>query len=238
LANVTLDGDHWRLFRPQLAEFLRGLPAEQIRQQSWEKAGLLQDQGLVIPAQINFVGKGVNLYKNGYELDGSYAVINNYLRTTWLWEKVRVQGGAYGGFCLFDHRSGVLTYLSYRDPNVVETLDIYDQTGGFLRQLDGTRLTQEELTKSIIGAIGDLDAYQFPDAKGFTSMARYLTGETDAMRQARREQILTTTMADFHTFGEALERANQAGRVVVLGSEQALQVANEQGRRLAIEKVL
>jgi len=239
VANVTLDAAAWQTFLPQLADFLQLLPDSSSQPvgaiQPWKVNLTPHNQGLAIPAQINFVGKGANLYELGYQFDGSVAVIANYLRTTWLWEKVRVQGGAYGGFCLFDYRSGVLTYLSYRDPNIKETLDIYDQTGQYLRQLDSRRLSPSELSRSIIGAIGDLDAYQLPDAKGYTSMARYLVGENDAWRQRRREQILSTSLDDFHLFGEILERARGNGQVVVMGAEQALQAA---GQALDIEKVL
>src|SRR5580693_6743320 len=73
---------------------------------------------------------------------GAAHVVVKYLRTTWLWDAVRVQGGAYGGFRAFDHRSGNFTYLSYRDPNLLGRLDIYDQTPGFLKraELDKTEL--------------------------------------------------------------------------------------------------
>lgn len=247
IANVTLDAAGWETFKLQLVDFLQSLPVYpgvSGGSRPWKINFAPCNQGLAIPAQINFVGKGANLYELGYNLDGSFNVITNYLRTTWLWEKVRVQGGAYGGFCLFDYRSGVLTYLSYRDPNIRETLDIYDQTGHFLLQLDRSRLSESELTRSIIGAIGDMDAYQLPDAKGYTSMARYLAGETDEWRQQRREQVLSTNLEDFHIFGEALERAVRSGRVVVMGAEQALKELNNwhlaqlPGQKFKIEKVL
>jgi Zn-dependent M16 (insulinase) family peptidase len=112
-----------------------------------------------------------------------------------------MQGGAYGGSCQFDRRSGVFTYLSYRDPNLLATLDNFDASADFLRNLD---LSDAELTKSIIGAIGELDAYLLPDAKGFTSLTRYLTGDTDESRQQYRDEVLSTTAKDFKTFGEVL----------------------------------
>jgi Zn-dependent M16 (insulinase) family peptidase len=136
---------------------------------------------------------------------------------------VRVQGGAYGGFCVFDHRSGVWSFLSYRDPNLLATLEVYDGTSTFLRDLD---LSASELTRGIIGAIGSMDAYQLPDAKGYTSLQRYLVGDTDELRQRRREEILATTAADFHSFTEVLDESNAQGAVVVLGSQAAIDAAN------------
>jgi Zn-dependent M16 (insulinase) family peptidase len=236
LINVTLDAADWDGFRPQLASFLGALPSSPVAQVQWSPDHNLAFEGLTIPAQVNYVGKGVNLYELGYRLHGSVSVISNYLRTTWLWERVRVQGGAYGAFFLFDHHSGVLTYLSYRDPNLLGTLDNYDGTSRFLHQLD---LSPEELTKSIIGAIGQMDAYQLPDAKGYTSMVRYLIGDTDAKRQRRREEVLSTTPADFKAFAEVLKEANQEGQVVVLGSQEAIEQANAaRGGWLQVKKVL
>jgi Zn-dependent M16 (insulinase) family peptidase len=111
----------------------------------------------------------------------------------------------------------------YRDPNLLETLDIYDQTPAFLKRAE---LGKTELTRSIIGTIGDVDAYQLPDGKGFTSMQRYLAGETDEIRQRRRDEMLGASVADFRGFAGALAELTAYGRVVVLGSEQAIQAAN------------
>jgi Zn-dependent M16 (insulinase) family peptidase len=114
---------------------------------------------------VNYIGKAASLYDAGYELNGSAYVISKFIGNTWLWDRVRVSGGAYGGFCDFDSHSGVFSYLSYRDPNLVKTLDNYDGTVQFLRDL---QLDDDALTKAIIGTIGDVDAYQLPDAKGYT----------------------------------------------------------------------
>jgi Zn-dependent M16 (insulinase) family peptidase len=226
LCNVTLDSAAWKKFKPSLQDFLQRLPLEPLAQVEWNPSPLPSAEGLTIPAQVNYVGKGANLYRLGYHLHGSIYVILNYLRSTWLWEQVRVRGGAYGAFCPFDQRSGVFTFISYRDPNLKSTLDIYDQTGQFLKTTGGARLSADELTKSIIGAIGDMDAYQLPDAKGYTSMQRYLAGEDDEHRQILRNQILSTGLLDFSSLGEVLEAVKDTGRVVVLGSQEAVQAAN------------
>jgi Zn-dependent M16 (insulinase) family peptidase len=223
ICNITTDADNWRHFEPQLSAFLGALPATPPLAERWLPDQGARFEGLTIPAQVNFVGKGADLYKLGYKPNGAAAVIAKYLRTTWLWEKVRVQGGAYGGFCLFDQRSGGFTFLSYRDPNLLATLDVYDQTSKFLRQVD---LTDSELARSIIGAIGDVDTYQLPDAKGYTSMLRYLVGDTDEIRQRIREEILGATTADFRSFADTLDQVADRGLVVVLGSQTAIEAVN------------
>ena len=181
------------------------------------------DEGLTLPAQVNYVGKGGNLFGLGYELKGSIGVVTKFLRNTYLWDRVRVQGGAYGAFCTFDHFTGVFTYASYRDPNLQATVEAYDGAAAFLQNL---QLPAEELTKSIIGTIGELDSYQLPDAKGYVSMVRELTEVDDEYRQQMRDAVLATTTADFHEFGDVLARLNDVGRVVVLGSKDAIEEAN------------
>jgi Zn-dependent M16 (insulinase) family peptidase len=236
ICNVTLDGANWAQFQPRLAGFLDTLPVAPAPLAQWSPQPAPAFQGLTIPAQINYVGKAANLYEMGYQLHGSMSVIANYVRATWLWERVRLQGGAYGSFFVFDRRSGVLSYLSYRDPNLLDTLDSYDQTAEFLRQLD---LSEDELVKSIIGAIGQIDAYQLPDAKGYTSMVRYLAGDTDAMRQRLRDQVLSTTVADFRALAEVLEQVKHKGRVVVLGAQETIEAANATREGwLEVQKVL
>ncbi len=224
LCNVTLDADNRAIFLPKLDAFLSELPAAPVAPATWRRAELPAVEGLTIPAKVNYVAKGANLYELGYQYHGSISVITNYLRATWLWERVRVQGGAYGGFSSFSRQTGVFSFLSYRDPNLLPTLEVYDRTADFLRNLD---LSQSELTKSIIGAIGAMDAYQLPDAKGYTSMARYLSGYTDEMRQKTRDEILSTTAAHFKSFAEVLDAVNEQGHVVVLGAEDAIAQAND-----------
>ena len=240
IANVTLDADAFASFSPQLVSFIDALPASPVSPQSYEPGngtgGKRASEALTIPAQVNYVGKGANLYALGYEPNGSVNVITNYLGTTWLWEKVRVQGGAYGGFSVFDTNSGTFTFLSYRDPNLLGTLQTYDKTVDFLNNLD---LSPDELKKTIIGTIGEMDTYLLPDAKGWTSMVRYLTHYTDEERQRIRNEVLSTDVEDFKGFVRVLAEFNKAGEVVVLGSAEAIEKANkEKSAFLEVRKVM
>jgi len=235
LANVTLDAENWSRFGPQLSSFLSSIPGVTPTIATWAPAYESASEGLTFPAQVNYVAKGANLYAHGYKLHGSSAVVRKLLRTGYLWDKVRVQGGAYGGGLSFSTLSGVFSFSSYRDPNLLRTLDIYDQTAAYLRELD---LSPVEVERNIIGAIGDIDAYQLPDAKGYTSMARYLVHEDDAYLQGYRDEVLSTTAQHIRSFGDALEALSKSGRVVVLGSEQAIQGANTERRGKLFEHVI
>ncbi len=234
ICNVTLDEKNWTQFQPKLQDFISTMPTSNVVLADWSPVLTRTHEGLTIPAQVNYVGKGANLYDLGYKLHGSNVVIRKFLGTTYLWEKVRVQGGAYGGFCSFDRDSGVFNYLSYRDPNLEKTVDNYDGTADFLRHLD---LHEAELTKSIIGAIGGLDAYKLPDAKGFTALSHHLIGLTDEARQQYRNEVLSTTAADFKAFAEVLAQVNENGVIVILGSADAINAANGEGW-MAVSRVM
>ncbi|HWA45178.1 MAG TPA: insulinase family protein [Hypericibacter adhaerens] len=234
VVNVTADPAIWPAFEPELSHFVAGLPAAAGTPLDWPVAAP-RNEGLTFPGQVNFVGKGANLYELGYVHTGATSVALRHLNTTYIWDKVRVQGGAYGGGSSFDPFSGSFVFTSYRDPNLLQTLDAYDQAAAYLRQGVG----EQDLVRSIIGAIGAIDTYRLPDAKGFTSLLWELTGNTDDNRQLRREEVLGATAADFRRLGDILGELARVGKVAVLGSEPAIRAANdERGGFLAVTKVL
>ncbi|KAL0717432.1 hypothetical protein Bca4012_066754 [Brassica carinata] len=224
IVNMTADGKSLTNIEKSLEKFLDLLPENPSGGLvTWDGRLPLRNEAIVIPTQVNYVGKAGNIYSTGYELDGSAYVISKHISTTWLWDRVRVSGGAYGGFCDFDSHSGVFSFLSYRDPNLLKTLDIYDGTGDFLR---GLEMDQETLTKAIIGTIGDVDSYQLPDAKGYSSLMRHLLGVTDEERQRKREEILTTSLKDFKDFAEAIDVVRDKGVAVAVASAEDIDAAN------------
>ncbi|XP_042445670.1 presequence protease 1, chloroplastic/mitochondrial-like [Zingiber officinale] len=226
LINVTADGKNLTNSMKYLDKFICLLPNTQpLKTGSWQSLISPGNEAIVIPTQVNYVGKAGNIYETGYQLHGSAYVISKYIGNTWLWDRVRVSGGAYGGFCDFDTHSGVFSYLSYRDPNLLKTIDVYDGTANFLRDLE---LDNDTLTKAIIGTIGDVDSYQLPDAKGYTSLLRYLLGVTDEERQIRREEILSTSLTHFKEFADAIETVKNKGVAVAVASPEDVAAANEE----------
>ncbi|RLG31814.1 peptidase M16, partial [Methanosarcinales archaeon] len=220
--NITLDYDNWPGIENTVNDLVNALPEKDVVESDWFPEVSDAFEGMTIPSKVNYVGRGANLFDFGYQFHGSSLVITRYLRNSWLWEQVRVRGGAYGAFCLFDRNSGVLSFVSYRDPNILKTLKAFDQTGSFL---SGKNLGEKELTKGIIGAIGDLDAYMLPDTKGYTSMLRHLTGDTEEDRQQMRDEILSTKIADFRAFADLLEKVKNEWIVKILGSPSAIETA-------------
>ncbi len=173
-----------------------------------------QNESIVVPTSVNYVGLGGKLYTAESEFDGSMLVVARYLRLSYLWEQIRMHGGAYGAFVSFDPQTGSLGLISYRDPRLSETVEDYKKIPVWLRS---TPISQSLLEQTIIGTISDVDAYQLPDAKGRSDLNRYLLGITDEQRQKTRDEILSTTPADFIAFAEKLEKLLQNASTVVLG---------------------
>ncbi|MCF8029929.1 MAG: insulinase family protein [Desulfohalobiaceae bacterium] len=226
VANLTAEDAGRKQMEPGLREFLAGLPADGPAEQAWRAQCERGAEGMALPAQVNYVGKALGLLDAGFVFHGSHQVINRYLRTTWLWDKIRVQGGAYGAFSLLDRFSGILSFVSYRDPQLTETLSVFDNTARFLREAD---INDSELNKAIVGAVGDLDRPRLPDAKGMLSLVRYLVGDDHAKRQRIREEILATDKRDFRNFAEWLDSLRERGEVAVLGDQLALDGARNEG---------
>ncbi|XP_021731733.1 presequence protease 1, chloroplastic/mitochondrial-like [Chenopodium quinoa] len=224
LVNLTADGKNITNSEKYIGKFLDSLPDFSSEPNKWNTQLSSHNEAIVIPTQVNYVGKAANVYGDGYKLNGSAYVISKYISNTWLWDRVRVSGGAYGGFCDFDTHSGVFTYLSYRDPNLLKTLEVYDGTGDFLR---GLELDNEALAKAIIGTIGDVDSYQLPDAKGYSSMLRHLLGVTEEEREKRREEILSTSVKDFKEFADAVDVVKDKGVVVAVASPEDVEAAKK-----------
>jgi Zn-dependent M16 (insulinase) family peptidase len=182
------------------------------------------NEGFSVPTQVNYVIKGGQLWKQGEKIPGSAMVVNNYLRNGYLWDTVRVIGGAYGGFSSFSRYSGIFSFGSYRDPNLAGTLAAYDKAGEHLLEAE---LNKAELQQAIIGSIGDLDGPMSPDQKGFTSLVEFISGETPEERQAWRDEVLSTSTEDFQEFGKRLIELRGRATTAVVGSKKALTEANE-----------
>ncbi|HTJ58998.1 MAG TPA: insulinase family protein [Devosiaceae bacterium] len=224
VANITTDRAEWEKFAPELAAFLAGLPSRPVVFTPWPLPEGKVAEGLTIPAQVNFVAKGANILNLGYTPSGATAVAMTSLNTGYLWDKVRVQGGAYGSGTGFTEVTGSFVFTSYRDPNLLQTLDIYDQASGFLRR----EIEEAELTRSIIGVIGRMDGHQLPDAKGYSALIQTLIGESHEHRQQRRDEVLGAKLADFRALADVLAQAAKVGQVAVVGSEAAIKAANDE----------
>jgi hypothetical protein len=126
-----------------------------------------ENEGFIIPSQVNYVCKAAQIFQPGENVSASTSVVSRYLSTGYLWDNVRVIGGAYGGFARFSETTGRISFMSYRDPNLFKTMEVYDKVSEELLEVD---IGDDDITQAIIGSIGDLDSPLSPDQKGYASL--------------------------------------------------------------------
>jgi hypothetical protein len=205
---------------PHYSQLPAGIEASIDNQQSlWGYTPDWTNQAYSVPGQINFVGIGIKLQGSGYQSNGVMKVVNNYLRMGYLWENIRLIGGAYGSSNSYDAISDVYAMCSFRDPNITSSINTYIATGQHLSKLE---MNQDELDKNIIGTIGGYDSHLLPHQKGAVSFSRYIHGITDQYRQTQRDQILSTTLDDFRTLGQYFEKASQQYLIKAIGNHDQL----------------
>ena len=198
----------------------------------------LKDEGFVVPTQVSYVGKAGLVYGDDETVDGSAQVVSNFLRNGYMWDRVRVMGGAYGGFCTFSQYSGFFSYLSYRDPNLDKTLDVYDAAADALMEAaEQLENDPDALATAIIGTIGDMDGALSPDQKGNTAMTRWLVNESAEYRQKYREEVLNTKPSDFKEFAERLKNLKKPS-VAVVSSQAAFENAAKEGKDMELKTIL
>lgn len=224
--DLTADSELIGKARGSLERLAHNLPSRPLPVIAQDFEALPGAELLSVPAQVNYVGLGLSLKGTGYRYHGSQAVILRHLRMGYLWDRVRVQGGAYGCFARYGRATGAFTFASYRDPGVENTLSVYRGTAEYLGNLS---LSEADISRAVVGAIGDMDAYMLPGAKGSASFSRWMSGETDEERQRIREEILSTRLTDFHDFAPYLARALETAVPCVLGGSDADAVAAAEG---------
>jgi len=241
VVNITAAGDDIEATVSAARSFLASIPKESghtlssdghflsnfslSRAQSADGEYSELNEALIVPTQVNFVARGGLLEA---PVSGRWAVASRYLRNTWLWDQVRVVGGAYGGFCSLDRTSGLFTFASYRDPNFAETLEAYAGSGNFLRE-SARDMTDEDLKKATIGMISDLDTPKSAADEGFADTLRYLVGEAHESRQKWRDEVLSTQKRDFAEFGDAIDALQS--RDVVVGASEILNAVSAEERK-------
>ncbi len=181
--------------------------------------------GVAIPAQVCYVAKVFPAPTYSDPLSPTLMVLARQLSSSYLYKHIRVQGGAYGGMSLYDPMCGNFSFLSYRDPHLVDTLKVYDGAASFI---SGNIIKEEELEKAIIGTIGMLDRPMDPSGRGYTAMIRNFAGLTDQDRQSFRNRVFETSTK---TLIEAADRflapAVESSSVAVYAAAERLSKANE-----------
>ncbi len=176
------------------------------------------NEGIMTPAEIQYVAMAGRCGVMDHVKRGVLDVARHIMNYGYLWNEVRVKGGAYGVSCQF-MRGGEGCFVSFRDPGLTGTLQVYKEAAGYLRDYHAE---ERELLKAVIGTISGLDTPKPPSAKGRRSMAVYLSQIPEEALQQERDQILTCTEEDIRAVAEVAEAAADQGYICVIGNEQHL----------------
>jgi Zn-dependent M16 (insulinase) family peptidase len=223
--NVTADSEGISLLSESVADLVRRVSGNGgIGKPSTPSLSPI-NIGISIPAQVSYVAKVLSAPAYADPLSAPLTMLSRQLSSGYLYKHIRVQGGAYGGMSQYDPMSGTFALLSYRDPNIVNTLQVYREAMDYISR---NKTSREELEKTIIGTIGSLDKPMDPASRGYIAMIRDFTGLTDEDRLKFRNSILEMTP---ELLLEAASRyfpsAADSAVVSVYSSYENLQKANE-----------
>ena len=177
------------------------------------------NEGLKTSAQVDYVARCGNFRDAGLAYTGALKILQVILSYDYLWLNIRVKGGAYGCMSGFG-RSGEGYLVSYRDPNLKETNEIYEGIPAYLEQFDPD---ERDMTKYVIGTISNLDAPLTPSVKGSRGLSAYLSGVTEEMMQTERDQVLQATKEDIRALAAHVRAVLQTGSFCVVGNEEKIE---------------
>ncbi|XP_021832650.1 presequence protease 1, chloroplastic/mitochondrial-like [Prunus avium] len=225
IINMTAEGKNLTKSEQFVGKFLDLLPGNSpCATTTWNARLPCVNEAIIIPTPVNHVGKSVNIHNTGYRVNGRTYVISTFLAgaRTWLPDRTLISGAVCASY-RFDNYSGECSFLHSGDTNLLKTLDRYDNTGDFLRQLE---MDNDTLKKVIIQTLKH-DSCKYPDprAKGYNSLVQYLTGVTEEERKRRHEEILSTSFKDFKEFADAFDAVKDKGVVVAVGAPNDVHAA-------------
>lgn len=175
-------------------------------------------EAFIDASQIQYVAKTGDFICEGYEYTGALRLLRIILSYDYLWINVRVKGGAYGCMNTF-LRSGESYFVSYRDPNLSDTLDVYDRIPEYIKSFSPD---ERDMTKYIIGTFSALDTPMNPEAKGSRSLSAYLEGITYEQIQKERNEILNAQPEDIRRLADLVEAVLKKGSICVIGNENMI----------------
>ena len=175
-------------------------------------------EAFIDASQIQYVAKTGDFICEGYEYTGALRLLRIILSYDYLWINVRVKGGAYGCMNTF-LRSGESYFVSYRDPNLSDTLDVYDRIPEYIKSFSPE---ERDMTKYIIGTFSALDTPMNPEAKGSRSLSAYLEGITYEQIQKERNEILNAQPEDIRRLADLVEAVLKKDSICVIGNENMI----------------
>lgn len=223
IVSIAVDNENYEEIEKDVASFLSKLKNDDLPIHEYKLSFKCKNEGLLTEGDVQYVAKGYNFLELGYEYKGSLQVLKTIESLDYLWNKLRVLGGAYGAFASFG-RSGNMFFGSYRDPNLKETLEVYDKAEEYLRNFNAD---EREMTKYIIGTISNLDIPLTPASKSEKALAYYLSNVTYEDVQKEREEVLNCKVEDIRAFADMIRDCMAKNYLCVLGNSSKLKENKE-----------
>lgn len=217
-AAITCTKDDYENYSGELDLCASSMPAGEMNRMDWDLVPVKKNEALKTTSKVQYVVKGANFKDLGYEWSGNILVLSQILSIDWLQNQIRVIGGAYGGFSGFQ-RTGDMFFGSYCDPNLRESLEVYNKTAGYLEDFDAD---EKSMTRYIIGTISDMDYPETASMKAGTALSRYFNGISREFMQAERDDVLSTTADDISAMKTMVEELMGQDYYCVYGNNEKI----------------
>ncbi len=182
-----------------------------------------KNEGFKTASKVQYVAKTGNFIDNGASYTGALQILKVILSYDYLWQNIRVKGGAYGCMSNFN-RIGEGYFVSYRDPHLERTFKVYDGVVDYLKDFT---VSERDMTKYIIGTMSNIDQPMTPATKGERSMNLYMNKVSAEMIQEERNQILDATQEDIRALHRVAEAVLEADQLCVIGGEEKIEENKE-----------
>ena len=217
--SLTADEEGFDGMEEQTALLKKSLYTDEVPRGAFAWEPCVRREAFKTSGQVQYVALAGNYRKAGLPYTGHLRVLKTILSFEYLWMNIRVLGGAYGCMTAMK-RSGDSYLVSYRDPHLKETLDVYRALPAWLRELD---LDERTMTKYIIGTISEMDTPMNPSAKGAFALLAYFAGLTDEDLQKERTEVLTAQPEQIRALAAYMQAVVDEGNICVIGSESAVE---------------
>ena len=219
IATVTCSDKDFAPYLQGVEALASALPEVSTELNDWKFDFSKKNEGLKSASKVQYVVKGYDFKKLGYEYTGKMRVLNQVLSTDWLQNQVRVIGGAYGGFAGISS-SGNVYFASYRDPNLKETVENYDNTPEYLETFEAD---DNAMTRYIIGTISRMDGPKTPSQEGNLAIQYYFEKTTPEELKSEREAVLATTADDIKGMKKLVEDILGQDALCVYGNDEKVE---------------
>ena len=204
--------------KPELEKYINSLEMKNIKPADYEFERNNKNEGLYTTSNVVYVSKGYDLEDLGLKYRGDLTVLANILNSSYLHNEIRAKGGAYGGGITIG-RSGDMATYSYRDPNLKNTVKVYDSIGNFV---ENVKMSDEDLKNFIIGSMNSFDPLLSPEQVGDINLSRFITGLKVEDLEKSKKEALETNLEKLNSYGKIFDEAMKKNYLAAFGSENII----------------